>query len=160
MYKAQDLHPGQILLMVNHSWIDKGIQWATDNPYSHAAQVGDGELIMAAWPKIVTAPLTLYEASGWAFDVDGATIADIAVVLKAIKSRIGQPYGLGELAADAGRDIFHLPIWHNFSPGYYTCSGLVAWAWKQAGITLTFAPCPSPADLSYSPKLLGARAFA
>jgi len=158
MYKVEQLQAGDVILVIGTSCLAKGIQWATVNQYSHAAIVGHGVLIEAVWPDVATAALETYEHTGWRFTTTATPLQKQTAVQEA-HARVGTPYGLEELALDAGRDIFHIP-WTHRLPGMnrlLTCSGLVAYVYKAAGYPLTYALFPSPADLSYSPVLHGMR---
>ena len=134
------------------------ISFATVSPFVHAVQVGNGELIEAVM-YVRTSPLNLYEDNGWVFTVAGATPLQISTTINSAKSLVGEAYGIGELLSDSERYFFHLPIIKRINPKYLTCSELVVWAWKQAGIMLTYEPEPSPASLGWTPVLLGDRPF-
>lgn len=165
VYDPSTLRPGDIILCVGKAdlslggALDASIEWATDSPFDHAALVGDKELIEGLW-RVTLSGLGKYaDSTGVAYSVT-ATDAERAAAVAWMKSRVGQSYGVKELLEDAGRDILHLPLWPKGSPRAkqrYTCSGLVAAAYAQAGVTLTWAPWPSPADLSFSPLLVGKR---
>jgi cell wall-associated NlpC family hydrolase len=156
-YSAASLRPGDVVLVRAHGLLGVLIEWATTNPFGHAAIVGPrGALVQATWPVVDEVPLGTYARDGWAL----RPLAGAHVGLRAARAaslRVGTPYGLAELAADAGRDLLHLPLWPRTSPRRFTCSGLVAMAYRDAGFPLTLAPFPSPADLSYSPVLSGPR---
>lgn len=164
MYSVGELQPGDVLLMVGRpeltlgGALDAGIEWATDSPFDHACIVGEGELIEALW-RVSVSPLNKYASNGWAYRVE-ATDAQKTAAVAWMKARFGQTYGVKDILADAARDILHLPLWPANSPRAkqrYTCSGLVTAAYASAGVMLTYAPWPSPADLSFSPLLVGKR---
>lgn len=134
------------------------IDVATDSPFCHAALVGDGCLIEALW-TVTRSPLGKYAAAGWAYRPVSALVGPVARQQAATwaTARLGRRYGVGEMLADAGRDVLHLPLWPRAAPRRFTCSGLVAAAYAAAGTKLTHAPWPSPMDLAESPLLLGPR---
>lgn len=159
-YRPDDLRPGDIILVEGRSLLDRAIEWATASPLSHAALVGDGELIEANWPVVRTVPLGAYAADGWAFGVKAGTVNGDGQRRKAVgaaQSRLGQRYGVTALFEDGARYLLHLPLYARLNPRRLTCSGLVAWSWQQAGIRLTWAILPSPYDLACSPVLDGPR---
>ena len=102
--------------------------------------------------------LVLY-ASVWkrVFGVVEATGEQKDAAWQWFSSRVGQPYGIQALLEDGLMDIGHIPVYARIDPKRATCSGMVAAAYQQAGVRLTWHPLPSPADLSYSPLLLGSR---
>ena len=158
MYRVNELQAGDILLMRDTTCIDAGIRLATTNAYTHAALVGHGVIIQATWPRVDHIALDTYCATGDRFTVS-ATAQELDTVVQAAEARVGQRYGLDELLLDAGRYIGHIP-WTKRLPWMnhrLTCSGLVAHAYLQACIVLTYEPFPSPASLSYSPRLHGLR---
>lgn len=160
MYRPEDLRPGDIVLCEGEIDVFDPlgliIKWATDNPFVHALVVGNGELIEAV-ENVSVGPLDKYAPVGWRFEVAGASPAQIQSMIAAAKTRVGQLYGYKALLEDGARYILHIPIWRKLSPYDLTCSGLVCWSYLQAGIRLTYAPLPSPADLSFSPVLVGPR---
>jgi hypothetical protein len=156
IYSVKNLRLGDVLLMTEghpFSLLAELIEWATVSPYVHAALIGDGALIEAVWPTVATASLSKYTDTGHIFRVQCSDAERNAAVASAY-ARIGQPYGLAELLEDGGRDILHIPFHYRWSAPRLTCSALVAAAYRQAGVILTRAPLPSPADLSYSPALV------
>ncbi len=156
MYRAQDLQEGDIVLVDGRSALAPLIRWATDAPITHAAMAVAGGLVEALWPRVVASGQDKYQSTGYRYRVV-ATVAQRTRAAAAIRSRVGLPYGWPELLADGARDILHLPIGARWHPSRYTCSGLVAWAYGLAGVVLTWAPLPSPADLAASPLLVGPR---
>ena len=161
-YRWTDLQPADVLLMEPNPsegflphLLDLGISWATTSPFVHAAIVADGHIVEALW-HVTRSPLAKYEGSGWVFRPQ-ATDAQKAQAIAWAETRVGQQYGLEALLEDAARDIAHIPLWPRLNPRSVTCSGLVAFAYEHAGYRLTAAPIPSPADLSYSPLLIGPR---
>ena len=162
-YQTQDLQPGDILLMQGRStspwWdqaLDAGIRWSTDCWAVHAALVGDGVIINPLW-HVQADALAIYAQNGFAYRVANASAAHTRRAVQWAMQHVGQRYGLAELLADAGRLDLHLPLGTHWFPHYVTCSGFVAAAYRHAGIALTYAPLPTPADLLYSPLLLGDR---
>ncbi len=164
-YRAEALRPGDVLLMttgpkqsLGSRLLDVLIAVSEGNPFVHSCLVGDGHLIDPTWPSVQQAPLDRYSRSGWAFRVHTGEMRRQAALAWA-EAHVGNPYGIGELFADAARYDLHivLPAWYRWRPGRWTCSGFVSQAYLAAGVTLTRAPLPSPADLSYSPDLIGPR---
>lgn len=164
-YRVRDLLPGDVLLMTKSSYehlparlLDVLIAVSEGNPFVHACLVGDGHLIDPTWPTVEPGPLERYATNGWPFRVRTSKARREAAVQWA-EQHIGTPYGVVELLADAARLDLHivLPSWYRWRPGRWTCSGFVAQAYLEAGLTLTHAPLPSPADLSYAATLIGPR---
>lgn len=163
MYRVQDLEPGMVLLMESRPgspWydaaLDAGIRWSTGCVMVHAALVGNGVLINPLW-HVQTDPLDLYETNGWAYRVAGSTPAQAQAAVGWALGRVGQQYGLTELLADGARHDLKIPISDHWHPRYVVCSGFVHRAWLSAGVVLSYAPWPTPADLLYSPTQVGAR---
>ena len=163
MYNPKNIMAGDILLMVSRPespWydqvLDAGIRWSTTNPFVHACLVGEGILINPLW-HIESSPLDTYAQNGWAFHVANAVPDQRRKAVAWAMAHMGQQYGITELVADAARDDLKIPLGERWHPHYLTCSGFVSRAWREAGIMLSYAPLPSPADLSYSPLLLGNR---
>lgn len=157
MYTAGRLQPGDIVLVAGTRLIDSLVRWVTAAPFSHALLVADGCLIEANWSGVRTRALADFAGSGWVFAVAGATGEQRRRAVDAARSRLGQPYGYAALARDAAREVLHVPFFTRLNPRRLTCSGLVVWSWRQAGIRLTWAPLPSPYDLACSPLLVGPR---
>lgn len=135
--------------------LDRLIAWSEDNPFVHAAIIGEGIIVDPVW-RVEHAPRRRYQANGWVFRVQ-ATDAQRRAAARWAESRIGQPYGIAEILADGARLDLHLGFVYRLHPRRFTCSGFVAAAYAAAGVQLTHAPLPSPADLSFSPLLLGRR---
>jgi len=135
--------------------LDAAIVWSEANPYHHAAIVGQGHLIEAL-STVTTSPTDKYAPVGDLFHVQAPADARWRAAQFA-ESRIGQPYGLGELALDFVRLDLHVPPWRTAPPRLVTCSGLVQAAYLSSDVFITHAPWPTPADLSYSPLLAGVR---
>jgi uncharacterized protein YycO len=154
-YDVRNLEPGDVILVVGRGAFAWLIQVSTANPFSHAAiAVGDGRLVEAQ-ARVVERPAGEYAADGWAYRVQAGVEARRAAATLA-RSRLGEPYGIAELLYDAAR--FDLHWFARVRPlSHVTCSGLVAAAYAGAGVVLTYAPWPAPADLSYSPLLWGPR---
>lgn len=156
MYIVAALRAGDIILVRGTSLLDRAIQWASVSPYSHAALVGDGHLIEALG-HVTRSPLGRYALRGDVFRVMAATDVQRRAAVAAAEQRVGQFYGWQMVAADAARDILHIPWWYRVKPRRLDCSGLVWWAWWSAGVDLTHAVAPSPGDLADSPLLIGRR---
>jgi hypothetical protein len=156
VYRPEDLRPGDIILCEGELDVRDPlgllIVWASDNPFQHAALVGDGELLEAI-DEVGAVRLDAYAPVGWRFEVAGATPAQLRTAVDAVRSRLGEPYGYRELRAAGGR----IPLYRRLDPHDVVSSGLVCWAFAQAGIRLSCEPLPSVASLSYSPLLLGPR---
>lgn len=163
-YRVDSLQPGDILLITSSAYeslparvLDWLISRSEASPFVHACLVGDGHLIDPLW-RGERAPLNHYAANGWAFRVS-ATNARRAAAVAWAEAHVGNPYGIAELFADGARLDLHLvlPSWYRWRPQRLTCSGFVAAAWAAADVTLTEEPLPKPADLGYSPLLVGRR---
>ncbi|MDA8343904.1 MAG: hypothetical protein M0Z66_00325 [Thermaerobacter sp.] len=163
MYDPSDLQPGDVLLMTSGgrgflpNLLDALIMFSEGNPLVHAALCGDGELIDPVW-RVTCHPLDFYAKNGWRLRPNCPESSRRAAVDWA-RARVGDPYGLTELLEDGVRFDLHFVAraWYRLHRKRYTCSGFVAEAYTQAGVVLTYAPLPSPSDLSYSPMLLGRR---
>ena len=164
-YRAADLRPGDVLLMTSAGSsalpsrvLDLIIAWSEGNPFVHACLVGQGHLVDPGWPRVARQPLDRYARNGWAFRVRTSDARRDAAVEWA-EQHVGNPYGVEELLADAARLDLHivLPSWYRWRPARWTCSGFVTQAYLEAGLHLTEAPLPSPADLSYATVLVGPR---
>lgn len=162
-YRVEDLRAGDILLMTSGEGsiparvLDWLISHSEADPFVHACLVGDGHLIDPVW-RVEQVPIDRYVANGWAFRVE-ATDAQRAAAVAWAEERVGNAYGVAELLADAARLDLHivLPAWYRWRPQHWTCSGFVNAAFASADVTLTYAPAVTPADLSYSPLLIGER---
>ena len=163
-YDPKDLRLGDLILTVGRERLslagalDLGIEGATDCPFDHCAMVGEG-VLLEQLITMTASPLDKYTENGWRYSIP-ATADQRAAAVAWMKARVGAPYGIGELLDDAARDLLHLPLWpkgHPKADARYTCSGSAVMAYLQAGYPLTWAPWPSPADLSYSPLLFGTR---
>jgi hypothetical protein len=161
MYDPVHLHPGMVVLVEPGpgDWLGRGIACATASPFSHAALVADTpegpRLVEALW-HVTVSPLDKYTARGWAYTVAGIQPEQIRQVSQWALSKVGTPYGAFEFWEDIRRFVGHeLPRPHPLQR--WTCSGLVAMSFLQAGIVLTQAPYPAPSDLGFSPLLIGPR---
>ena len=160
-YNAKNLACGDIILVRGHpglwppgSWLDAGIELATLSPYAHACLVGaHGRIINPLW-HVQYSPLDRYAADGDAFRVVSATPEQRQAATQWARRRIGLDYGLKELLEDGARDLAHIPLLPRIHEQHWTCSGFCAAAYLAAGVTLTRAVLPSPADLFNSPLLL------
>lgn len=155
--------PGDIILVYRGNGLfDKLIRWATTSPFFHVAMVVDGErLIEAAFGGVRYQPVDKYDGKSVVLSPQGATDAQRSAAVADAQLYWRQAYGWRAIVVDALRLGLHVPIgyrwrtWH-----HYDCSCLVANAWATAGLPLTFAPAPSPADLGWSPVLIGPRPWA
>ncbi|MHB1670137.1 hypothetical protein [Thiomonas sp.] len=161
MYDPTTLAPGDVLLMTGRprltlgGLLDAAIEWSTVSPFVHAAIVAEGCMVEALW-TVTRSPLDKYAGDGWAYRVQ-ATPEQAQAACGWATDRVGQRYGIAELMDDALFDAAHIPLYGRVTPHRLTCSGLVSVAYQKAGINLTWHPFPSPADLSFSPLLLGPR---
>ena len=155
MYNPKDLKPGDAILVKGNSILSAAIRFATVNPYTHALIVGNGCLLESSW-VIEQSPLDKYATTGDVFTID-ATDAQKVLAIEWMEKHIGQAYGIAAILEDGARDLAHIPIWPRLNPRSVTCSGAVAMAYLKSGVVLTYACLPSPADLSYSPLLIGKR---
>ncbi len=156
MYRADELRPGDIILCTGALDVRDPLGllfvWASDNPFQHAVLVGDGELLEGL-DAVGAVPLDEYGPVGWRFEVAGASDEQRRAAVTAARSRVGQPYGYRAVMAEGAR----VPLYKRLDPHDLVSSALVAWAFGQAGIQLSWDPLPSVASLSYSPLLLGPR---
>lgn len=164
MYDPSELEPGDILLMTRRkdggalTWLlDTLISLSEVNPLVHAAICGDGCIIDPVW-HVMRRPPAYYRRNGWRLRPNCSTEQRQAAARWA-QTRIGDPYGVAELLEDGVRLDLHFVAraWYRMHRRRYTCSGFVAEAYARAGVVLTRAPLPSPADLAYSPVLAGRR---
>lgn len=166
-YDPATLKCGDVLLMVRahpldslSGIVDAGISASTVNPFEHSALVveEDGSLVLVeALLHVAVSPLDKYVSNGWRLSPTHLSAAKAQILSQAALSKVGQFYGIGMVWQDFLRDDLHLDIHPRIDPRHLDCSGLVVWAFQQAGKILTEAPVPSPADLSYSPILRGRR---
>lgn len=142
--------------------LDAAIRCSEASPWTHAVQVvplaSGGLGLIQGVATVSRAPLATYAAAGYRFAVGGATPDLVAAVTAWLTARLGQRYGYAELLADGALLDAHWRIRRPFR--HWTCSALVAQAWKAAGHPLTFAPLPTPADLAASVRLRGPRRVA
>lgn len=162
MYHVDDLRPGMVILCLPPAhepiWdrvLDDAIAWSS-GPFVHAALVGHGE-ILEQLATVQTSPLDKYAATGWAYVVDGATVAHADTAITAFKGRLGQAYGVRELLImGAYYDLHDTAVWQDRF-AHTVCSTAVERAWRQAGMVLSEQPLVSPTGLAFSPRLLGPR---
>ena len=156
-YRVEDLKPGDVVLVEGVGPLARAIKWSTGSPFSHVALVGDGHLIEALW-TVSRSPLGKYAAkAGWAYRVAGATDEQRAKAVAWAEGRVGAKYGIREIALDAAKFDLHWTPRLRHPLTRLTCSGLVAQAYREAGVVLTWASFPAPSDLSASPLLVGPR---
>lgn len=165
-YDPASLAPGDVILCLppphEPLWdrvLDDGIAISTVNPFTHSALVvaqHDQCIIVEALFRVTMSPCDKYRANGWLYHVD-LTPAQRQALSQAALRKVGQLYGASMVWQDFLRDDLHLDIHPRLDPRHLDCSGFVAYCFAAAGVTLTYAPAPSPADLSYSPLLLGPR---
>lgn len=153
-YAVEDLRPGDIVLVSTDDVFGRLIRWATVNPYTHAVLVGEGHLIEAL-EHVSESPLKKYTNTGTRFRVQ-ATSGQKIKAIQFAGSKLGLFYGLEDVWTDFERDVLHVPATY-WSRKHFDCSALLYAAYLSAGVVLTHAIAPSPADLSYSPLLLGPR---
>jgi uncharacterized protein YycO len=157
---------GDVLLVYRGSGVfDRLVRFATVSPFFHAAMLTGGnggtEIIEAALGGVRYNDLSAYAGRADVLEVRGATAAQRRDAVHFAKDKLMLPYGWRAIVADALRLGLHVNVgyrwrtWH-----HYDCSCLVANAWANAGVPLTFAPAPSPADLGWSPVLVGPRPWA
>lgn len=158
-YAVGDLRCGDLLLMQRHTPIlsangllDVGITVSTVNPFDHAAVVvrQNGRLVVveALW-HVAVSPLDKYTADGTIFRPH-LTPPQQRTLSAALLSKVGQRYGLSMVWDDLLRDDLHIDVHPRLDPRHLDCSGLAVWGYSQADYPTTYAPVPSPADLSYS----------
>lgn len=165
-YQASQLMGPGVLLMtppghepLPNRILDDGITVSTVNPFAHSALVvgepGHLTMIEALW-RVTESPLDKYEATGWYYPLT-LSATQSRVLEAAAFSKMGQLYGASQIWESFLRDDVHIDIHPRLDPHHLDCSGLLCWICRQAGIRLTYAPVPSPADISYSPLLPGPR---
>jgi cell wall-associated NlpC family hydrolase len=156
VYRADDLRPGDIVLCEGGLDVRDPLGllfvWASANPFQHAVLVGDGELLEGL-DEVGAVPLDEYAPVGWRFEVAGASAEQRRAAVTAARSRVGQPYGYRAVTAGGRR----IPFYRRLDPHDVVSSALVTWAFRQAGIQLSWDPLPSVASLAYSPLLVGPR---
>lgn len=156
-YDPASLKPGDVVLVLcQPTVLDWLISRSTACPFVHAAIVADGHLVESCW-AVQRAPLDKYAKIACAYRVPGATDAQKQAAVAWAEGVVGLRYGVREILLDAERfDLHHIPKLK--APlKRWTCSGLVAQAYRNAGYPVTHAPFPAPADLAYSAALAGPR---
>lgn len=154
-YAVGDLAPGDVILCTSTgSLLDRAIAWS-QGPFVHAALVAEGHLVEQV-ETVRNAPLGEYAANGWVYHV-AATGEERQRAVGWAQARMGAAYGIRELILDGLRFDLHLWPRHTLRLRRLTCSAFVVAAYAAAGVTLTYAPYPSPTDLACSPVLVGAR---
>jgi uncharacterized protein YycO len=112
-----------------------------------------GELVEAKEFKgIRLVPADTYPDADW-FAVDCSPEQALTAVAWAL-TRLGEPYGWNDVAHDWNRPLVGAELLRRTRLQPVDCSGLVCWAFAQAGVTLTRRPFASPADLSWSVALI------
>ena len=168
-YHAATLPGPGVLLMTSPKteplWdrlLDDGIAVSTVNPFTHSALVvgQPGRLrIVEALFRVTESPLDKYEATGWYYPLS-PTASQSRMLEATAMDHMGQLYGASMVWQDFVRDDLHIDIHPRIDPAHLDCSGLVCLCCVQAGMPLTRAPVPSPADVSYSIRLPGPRPWA
>lgn len=168
-YTTDQLVPGQQFLLMTQTrpgWtlagaVDIGITTATLTPFDHAALVVQSPssdiVLVEALETVTVSPADKYKENGWLFSVPQMTPYQSRLVSQAALSKVGQFYGWQEVGIDAVRLFGHLRWTPPWDSRQLDCSGLVAWAFWEAGIVLSYAPFPSPADLANSGLPVGER---
>jgi len=138
--------PGDILLIRGTNFWDRVVERVTQSPYGHCAMLVDPGVLIESLNRqgVRLTPVSTYTGD-WYRAAD-APPGTQAAAIRAAVSRIGQPYGWGEAAHDWNRLLFG-----KRSPG--DCSGLIAWAYREAGYPLTRRPYPTPGDLAWCETL-------
>ncbi len=154
------MQPGDVVLVRRGNGLfDKLVRFATVSPYYHAALVADGgDVIEARLHGVVRRPASEYAGRCNVLVPDGVTPADRAQAVAFAQSKVGLPYGWGDILADALRLGLHIDTGYRWRAWkHLDCSCLVTAAWASQGIWLTEEPAPSPASLGWSPVLIGSR---
>ena len=143
---------GDLLLVRGKSPWERVVEFATSSPYGHCAMlVAPGKLVEAKdWRGIQIVPVDTYTGD-WFRVIDCDPLERRKAVRWAV-SRVGQRYGWGEAAHDWNRPLVGVPPSRRLAP--VDCSGLIDWAYRQAGVLLTRRPYPTPADLAWSVALI------
>jgi uncharacterized protein YycO len=142
---------GDILLVHGHSFWETAIELWCRSPYSHAAMAvpEKGHVVESKEFKgVQVVPASTYPHRQW-FRVECSPQKRLQAAGWAL-SRLGQPYGWGDLPHDWDRP-FTMALARR--AGHLDCSMLVAWAYQRVGVTLTSRHYPTPADISRSPLL-------
>lgn len=154
------MQPGDLILVYRGNGLfDKLVRWATVSPFYHVAMVVDSQdLIEAAFGGVRYADVNKYQGKSVVLSPVGATPAQRAKAVAEARLHWRQPYGFKDILVDALRIGLHVPIGYRWRTWHgYDCSALVANCWALAGLPLTYAPVPSPADLGWSTTLQGPR---
>ena len=138
--------PGDILLIRGTNFWDRVVERVTQSPYGHCAMLVDPGVLIESLNRqgVRLTPVSTYTGD-WYRAAD-APPGTPAAAIRAAVSRIGQPYGWGEAAHD----------WNRLLRGKLSpvdCSGLIAWAYREAGYPLTRRPYPTPGDLAWCETL-------
>jgi cell wall-associated NlpC family hydrolase len=138
--------PGDILLIRGTNFWDRVVERVTQSPYGHCAMLVDPGVLIESLNRqgVRLTPVSTYTGD-WYRAAD-ALPGTQAAAIRAAVSRIGQPYGWGEAAHD----------WNRLLRGKLSpvdCSGLIAWAYREAGYPLTRRPYPTPGDLAWCETL-------
>jgi cell wall-associated NlpC family hydrolase len=138
--------PGDILLIRATNFWGRVVERVTHSPYGHCAMLVDPGILIESINRdgVRLTPVSTYTGD-WYRAAD-APPGTQAAAIRAAVSRIGQPYGWGEAAHDWNRLLFG-----KLSP--VDCSGLIAWAYREAGYPLTRRPYPTPGDLAWCETL-------
>lgn len=138
---------------------DKLVQWGTCSPYFHAAiVVSETDLIEARMSGVKRNSIAEYAGRSDVLSVAQADPAQRKQAVAWAESKLLLGYGWRDILADVLRIGLHIPTGYRFWHWkHFDCSCLVTAAWRAAGIELTLAPAPSPADLGWSPILDGPR---
>jgi hypothetical protein len=160
-YDPASLETGDVVLVWGGARTPQGrlldvlILWLTGGPTHAALAVGPGKVIEAV-DTVRVSDADQYARIGYAYRVRDATPDQRTEAVLLARKRLGRPYGTRELFYDAARFALHwTPKPRTLSRT--TCSGLVAICYVGAGMPLTYAPWPAPADLLFSPALVGKR---
>lgn len=159
-YAVDQLLCGDLLLMRRANpvlspdgLLDAGITASTVNPFEHAACVvsQNGRLVIveALW-HVTISPGDKYTANGTIFRPVAINVTQQRLFSEALLAKVGQRYGLSMVWDDFLRDDLHVDVHPRLDPKHLDCSGLADYGYQEAGYRVTYAPVPSPADLSYS----------
>jgi uncharacterized protein YycO len=156
--------PGDVVLVSRGNGLfDRLVRWATVSPYFHAAiMVSETDLVEARLHGVKRRPLSEYGGHATILTVSGANPGRRAKAVQfAIESaNANLPYGWRDIVADALRLGLRIPVGYRwFRWNSYDCSALVAECWRVAGVSITYHPAPAPADLGWSPVLIGPRVW-
>jgi uncharacterized protein YycO len=146
---------GDLIFVRGDSWIDKQIQYVTNNKYNHCAGVvKENELIEAQGLKKTGYQAVDFYENYDIFTCPSATDEQKTIAIKFVTSKIGTHYSYLLILWEYVHYTFHIDVPFN-ERKRFICSTLWADAYRKAGIDLCpKIKYPSPADLANSKLLI------